>query len=70
MKDAIIQETKVRCISCRETKTFRLNKEKFSEWRHGALIQDAFPELSMGERELLISGVCGSCFNKMYKLEE
>jgi len=25
--------------------------------------------LSMGERELLISGICGSCFNEMYELE-
>ena len=72
MKDTTIQETIVRCISCiscREITLFQLDQEKFLEWRHGALIQDTFPELSKGERELLISGICGSCFNKMYELE-
>jgi hypothetical protein len=28
--------------------------------------QDAFPHLTADERELLISGTCGSCFNAMF----
>ena len=33
---------------------------------NGALIQDAMPYLSADDRELLISGTCGACFDKMF----
>ena len=34
-------------------------------WIKGKHAQDAFPYLNAGERELLISGICNSCFDKM-----
>ena len=33
-------------------------------------IQDIFPYLNAGERELLISGVCPSCWNDMFGGDE
>jgi len=33
-------------------------------------IQDIFPELSSGERELFISGMCGECFDKVFEAFE
>jgi hypothetical protein len=30
------------------------------------LIQDHFPHLTDDERELIISGTCGSCFDDMF----
>ena len=29
-------------------------------------MQDIFPELSVGDRELLISGTCDTCWQKMF----
>lgn len=29
-------------------------------------IQDIFPELSAADRELMLSGLCGDCFDKMF----
>lgn len=29
-------------------------------------IQDIFPELSADERELIISGICGTCFDRTF----
>ena len=39
-------------------------------WQNGALIQDAMPYLSADEREILISGICGECFDNMFAGEE
>jgi len=33
-------------------------------------MQDIFPELSLGDRELLISGTCGTCWDKLFPHEE
>jgi hypothetical protein len=41
-----------------------------ADWKMGSgLIQDLMPYLSEGERELLISGFCGSCFNQIFDLD-
>jgi hypothetical protein len=56
-----------RCIECGEEFTFEVTEEGLKKWREGELIQRCFPELSPGMRELLISGICGRCFSKMFK---
>ena len=38
----------------------------YEVWQAGALIQDAFPYLDADERELLISGICPTCWNKTF----
>ena len=37
-----------------------------TDWQNGKLIQDAMPYLSADERELIISGTCGKCFDEMF----
>ena len=39
----------------------------FNSWLHGELIQKALPELTKDERELLVSGTCAQCFDKMFE---
>lgn len=51
-----------------------LDEEKFNLWRKpreegGLLIQDAFPELSVDQREQLISGYCGECWDTLWSDE-
>ena len=36
-------------------------------WRDGYKIQDAMPDLTPGQRELIISGTCEKCFDEMFK---
>jgi len=39
----------------------------YFKWARGhAKIQEALPMLSEDERELLVSGICGRCFDKMF----
>jgi hypothetical protein len=33
----------------------------------GNYIQNILPELTPDEREMLVSGVCGTCFDEMFK---
>ena len=63
-------ELKVDCIQCGHTHVFRVPRNQFEAWERGTLIQDAFPELTPGQREILISKVCGDCFDKMFSEEE
>lgn len=42
----------------------------FKEWESGQPIQSVAPYLSEDERELLISGVCGKCFDDMFAGED
>jgi len=60
-----------RCICCKQVKVVEVNKDGYISWLLGeAHIQDAMPELSAGDRELLISGVCSTCFDEMFSEEE
>lgn len=54
------------CPFCGKTNVLSLPLEGFLEWRAGALVQDAFPDLSADEREQLISGMCPNCWEKMF----
>lgn len=55
----------VRCISCGTVHQVTVNKRDFIEWRAGGLIQNVMPYLTADQRELLISRICGECFNKI-----
>ena len=39
-------------------------------WEEGAFIQDAMPELSAGDREMLISQTCDDCWHMMFGDDE
>jgi len=57
----------VRCRLCGTYHTLTVNTGMFMLWTsRGILIQDAFPELSLDQRELLISQTCGSCFDELF----
>ena len=60
----------VTCRMCQETTDLKVNFQGFVEWKSGQLIQEALPELSCGERELLISGTCGTCFDELFPSED
>lgn len=59
-----------RCTVCRDSITISVNRGGYHRWRRGELIQHALPELSEDNRELLISGTCGECFDMMYAVPD
>jgi hypothetical protein len=58
------------CSKCKETECVMVNRQDVADWRGGKYIQDAMPYLSADERELLISGICGSCFDQLFEGDE
>lgn len=56
----------VQCRMCHEVHFIDVPIDGFVAWQSGELIQDALPELSADQRELLISGTCGMCWDDMF----
>ena len=61
-------EVKVQCALCKEEHTLLVNRDDWDLFNspNRPYIQDIFPYLSSAERELLISGMCDSCFTNLF----
>jgi hypothetical protein len=44
--------------------------EAYRRWKEGAMLQNAWPEGTDAEREQLISGMHGSCFDDLFKEDD
>jgi len=60
----------VPCRLCDQETDLTVNVEGFLAWQNGELIQNALPELDADQRELLISGTCPTCWDKMFPSDE
>lgn len=49
------------CPKCNKPSYVDIPKDAYEKWQFGMLIQDAWPEGSATEREILISGLCKNC---------
>ena len=59
-----------RCPFCGRGHEVEVNESDYWDWDDGVHVQDAFPYLSAGEREMLVSGICPDCWDKMFGQEE
>lgn len=56
-----------KCIQCKCHQKVTVTAEEWANYNfRGMMIQDAFPNVSAGDREWLISGICGTCFDKLF----
>ncbi len=56
----------VYCRQCHKWTTLAFTIQQEQAWREGQYIQNVAPELTPDERELLISGTCGPCFDSLF----
>jgi hypothetical protein len=54
------------CRMCAHEYSFTVITAHLLDWQHGKLIQDAMPELSSAQRELLMTSTCEECWDKMF----
>ena len=54
------------CKECQTVFDIPVTMAQINEWRSGTLIQKVMPDLSADLRELLISGICGKCFDEIF----
>lgn len=60
-----------KCRMCNKDYALKVKTEDHTDYvSNGKLIQLAFPYLSAGERELIISGICDTCFTDIFKDDE
>ena len=58
------------CPFCGKAHEVLVNEEDYLNWDDGELVQNAFPYLSADEREMLISGICPTCWDSMFGSDE
>lgn len=58
------------CPRCRKHTTLVVDESAHDMWKSGAYIQVAFPELSVDQREMMITGYCGSCWDILFPDED
>ena len=56
----------VSCPFCGKAHEVEVNESDYLDWQDGMLAQDAFPYLSADEREMLISGICPTCWGRTF----
>jgi hypothetical protein len=69
MSDTIVLRTKV-CHVCGNYELWSLDRKAVESWQAGEYIQNAFPDMSMEDREVLITGTHPTCWNKLFPEEE
>lgn len=58
----------VQCKTCGADRVVSCTDDQYLLWKeHNMLIQVAMPDVPKAERELLISGICGTCFTAMFR---
>jgi hypothetical protein len=76
--DERTNEFKVTCRWCKQEQVIDMSKIgdtsvvslRLGEWTHGRLIQNAFPQLTNDERELIISQTCAKCWESLFSDSE
>lgn len=54
------------CPFCGKETIITVAEADYEAWQAGALAQDAFPYLLAEEREMLISGICPTCWDEEF----
>lgn len=61
----------VTCPKCKKVMVIeKVELAKLRAWDEGELIQHVFPTWTLEERELLISGYCGGCWDELFADDE
>jgi DNA-directed RNA polymerase subunit RPC12/RpoP len=58
------------CYSCSKPIAVTVKVADYKRFEGGEFAQDCFSYLSADQREFLISGICGECWDKMFPKED
>lgn len=58
------------CVFCGKINKLDVSAKSLWAWQNGAHIQNAMPELTADEREMLISGTCSKCWDENMNFDE
>jgi hypothetical protein len=66
----MIIEQEYKCMFCEHKEIVSMYEEDFIAWKRGKYIQDVLSYLSSDTRELMISGICGDCYDNTFGVQE
>jgi hypothetical protein len=69
MSNTIAVKTKT-CSVCDEYELWVLDRVAVEKWQAGEYLERAFPNMSIEDREILISGTHPACWDKLFPKEE
>lgn len=56
----------LKCQYCGKEIQINVTQEQIDKYQSGELIQRAFPNLTAEQREMLLTGTCGECWDKIF----
>ena len=59
-----------RCIHCGKSSVVEIDAGDLARWRNGEHVQSVWPTWTPEQRELLITGTHGKCWDEMFAEEE
>ncbi len=69
--EVTIFKINTRCPHCRKNDVIEVEDTEWIKYDfEGVLIQQAFPNLSSVQREQILSGICGPCWDKILPEED
>ena len=60
----------IRCPFCGAISSIPCDEDALARYDAGALVQDAFPQMDLVTREILVSGMCRTCQSSFFEEEE
>ena len=54
------------CFHCHQVSEVKVLKSDYDRWHAGAMIQEAFPEMPLDQRELLQTGIHPECWTTLF----
>jgi len=54
------------CPKCGKLQVIEVEGSQYNDWMAGKNIQIAFPNLTPDQREILMSGICPECWEKIF----
>ena len=64
-EDQVVEVITPPCVMCGKTGTVKVLADDLKRYREGALVQVAFPEMPVDDREQFITGTHPACWDKM-----
>jgi hypothetical protein len=62
-----VKITTMPCPECGKTSEMEVDPDALRRWQQGELIQNAFPNMTPNERELLVTGTHPACWDKIFE---
>ena len=56
-----------KCRVCKFDHALVVSDKQMRDWREGGHAQDVMSHLTADQRELIISGTCGTCFDAIFE---